>query len=53
MKSLKKLREKFMGKSLSKTQAQHVKGGDDKRKGPSGVKNHPPGVDNLPAWLRP
>lgn len=47
MKSLKKLKEKMPNKSLTKEQINQVKGGDDKRKGPSGIKLIPPGVDNI------
>lgn len=42
MKSLKKLRAHFKGKSISPTQAEQLKGGDDKRNGPSGGEGTPP-----------
>lgn len=42
MKSLKKLREHFTGKSISKAQANQLKGGDDKRNGLSGGGNGTP-----------
>jgi natural product precursor len=51
MKSLKKLKQKLDDKSLSKAQTKHVKGGDDKRRGPSVVKHCPPGVDSVFRWL--
>jgi hypothetical protein len=43
MKTLQKLKEKFAGKSLDKEQTNHLKGGDDKRNGPSGSTGIPPG----------
>lgn len=47
MKSLKKVKQKMESKSLTKAQANQVKGGDDKRKGPSGVEISVPGVDSI------